>query len=457
MELPVEKNKEYIVDIIDNGYEGEGIAKIDGYTIFIPQAIKRERVRILILKTTVSHAYGKLIDIIEPSQNRVEADCYTYKRCGGCNLRHIKYIETLNIKREKVQNLVNKTLMQKIEVKNTIEMKEPYYYRNKAQYPIGVDNNQIPILGIYANRTHNIIQIDECLIQNPISLKIAKFILEYIKNNRISVYNENNQKGLIRHIIIKIGIKTNEVMCILVINGNSFKQEMELSDQLVKEFPNIKTIIKNINKKNTNVILGNKNYNLFGNGYIYDKLENYTFKISPMSFYQVNPIQTEILYKIAIEKAKLTGEEVVFDLYCGIGTIGIFVSKYAKKVYGIEIVEQAIEDAKENAKINKISNIEFMTGDVGKVLESLIIAKKQFPDVMFLDPPRRGLDNETIRNILKYKPKKVIYISCNPATLIRDLKSLEDKYNIKEIQPVDMFPFTSHVECCAVMTLKGNL
>ena len=243
-------------------------------------------------------------------------------------------------------------------------------------------------------------------------------------------------------------------MCILVINGKEIKNENKLAQKLIKEFPNIKTVIKNINQKNTNVILGKENVVLYGSGFIYDKLGEYTFKISPMSFYQVNPIQTEILYNLAIQKANLTKNEIAFDLYCGIGTIGIIASKHIKQVYGIEIVEQAIQDAKENAKINNIDNIEFLEGDVENTLENLIKIKKQLPDVIFVDPPRRGLDNNTIQTILKYEPKKVIYISCNPATLVRDLKLLEDKYNIEEIQPVDMFPYTSHVECVAVLQLK---
>ncbi len=243
-------------------------------------------------------------------------------------------------------------------------------------------------------------------------------------------------------------------MCIIVINGNKLSKEDELVKKLIKDYPDIKTIVKNINKKNTNVILGNENIVIYGDGCIYDKLGDYTFKISPMSFYQVNPIQTEILYDLAIKKANLNGNETVLDLYCGIGTIGIFASKYAKKVFGIEIVKQAIEDAKENAKINNINNVEFISGDVKQTLEELIVNYKQLPNAIFLDPPRRGLDNNTIKMILKYEPKKVIYISCNPATLVRDLKLLEDKYNIKEIQPVDMFPYTSHVECVSVLKLR---
>lgn len=452
----VKKNEEYIVDIIDNGYEGEGIAKIDNFTIFIPGAIKGEKVKILIVKVTSSHAFGKILEIIKTSESRnANIDCDTYKRCGGCNLRHIKYKDTLKLKRNIVQNLVNKTLKTKIEVKDTIGMENPYNYRNKAQYPIGVNKDGKAIIGVFANRTHEVIEFDNCFIQNKESQEIAKFICDFVNQKNISVYNEKIGKGILRHIVIKIGLKTDKIMCILVINGKNFKEEKELVDDLVSKFPKIKTIIKNINTKNTNVILGNENVNLYGDGYICDKLGDYTFKISPLSFYQINPVQTEKLYNLAIEGASLTGKEIVFDLYCGIGTIGIYMAKHAKKVYGIEIVEQAIEDAKENCKINSIENAEYYAGDTQKLLIDLIKNKDIKPDVIVVDPPRKGLDNVTIENIINIKPKKVIYISCNPATLTRDLSKLEETYDIKSIQPVDMFPFTSHVENVALL-VKSN-
>lgn len=454
MECPIKKNEEYIVDIIDSGCDGEGIAKIDNFTIFIPGAIIKEKVKIHILKVNSSYAFAKIVEIIEKSEHRVETNCNTYERCGGCNLRHIEYKETLNMKKNTVQSLVNKTLINKIKVNDTIGMENPYNYRNKAQYPIGIDKNGNSIIGVFANRTHNIIPMNNCKIQDENSEKIAKFINAYINKNKISVYDEKTGKGLFRHIVIKVGKKTNEIMCALVINGEKFDKEKELVYELISNFNNIKTIVKNINKKNTNVILGDKNIVLYGSGCITDKLGEYTFKISPMSFYQINPIQTEKLYNIAVEKANLTGNETILDLYCGIGTIGIFASKYVKKLYGIEIVEQAIKDAKENARINNIKNAEFFAGDVEKVLSDLLEVKKVIPDVIFVDPPRKGLDNNTINNILKVLPKRVIYISCNPATLVRDLKLLEEKYQIKEIQPVDMFPYTSHVECCSVLYLK---
>lgn len=456
MKVPVEKNKEYIVDIIDQGYEGEGIAKIDNFTIFIEGTIKGEKCKILIVKVTTSHAFGKLIEILENSKYRVETDCGTYKRCGGCNLRHIDYEETLNIKQNTVQNLVNKTLNNKINVNMLIGMGNPYNYRNKAQYPVGLDKNNEPVIGVYAKRTHEIIPMRNCMIQNPLSEQIANFVFHFFIQNNIPIYNEKNGKGLLRHIVIKVGIRTHEVMCILVLNGKELKKEKELVKLLIKEFPEVKTVVKNINVKNTNVILGNENEVIYGDGYIYDKLGDYTFKISPMSFYQINPVQTEVLYNTAIEMANLSKTETLFDLYCGIGTIGIFASPYVKKVYGIEIVKQAIEDAKENASINDIRNIEFFAGDVEKIFEDVLNKNNDKPDVIFVDPPRKGLDKHTIENILNVEPKKIIYISCNPASLVRDLKLLEEKYDVREIQPVDMFPFTSHVECVAMLQLNQD-
>ena len=334
-------------------------------------------------------------------------------------------------------------------------MENPLHYRNKAQYPIGMNKENKPVIGVFARRSHDIIPINNCLIQKPISEQIAKFILEYITKNNISVYDEKSGKGIFRHLVIKVGVKTNEIMCILVINAHSFKNENKLVEGLVKNFPNIKTIVKNINTKNTNVIMGKENIVLYGDGYIKDILGDYTFKISPQSFYQVNPLQAEKLYNLGVEAAKITKNDIVFDLYCGIGTISLFMAKYAKKVYGVEIVEQAIKDEKENAKTNNIENTEFIAGDTEIVLDDLINNKKIIRDVVMVDPPRKGLDNRTIENINKIKPNRVIYISCNPATLIRDLAKFEENYEIKSIQPIDMFPFSSHVECCSVLSLKN--
>ena len=387
--MNIQKNQEFEVEIIDNGYEGEGIAKIDNFTIFIKGAIKGERCRIVIVKVNKSFAFGKLLEVLRSSEYRVNTDCTTYKRCGGCSLRHIKYEETLKIKKDMVQNLVNKTLKNKIIVNDVIGMDNPYNYRNKLQYPVGRDKNEIPVMGVFANRTHEIVPVENCLIQNKEAEKIAKEIFKFIKENNISIYDEKTRSGAIRHIIVKIGIKTNEIMCIIVSNDENFSMEKEFVKYIISKFPNVKTIIKNINNKNTNVILGDKDIVLYGDGFIYDKLGDYTFKISAKSFYQTNPTQTEVLYNKAIEFAKLDKEDVLCDLYCGIGTIGIFASSKVKQVYGIEIVEEAVEAAKENTKINNVDNIEFVAGDVEKAFKELVEEHHVEPTAIIVDPPRR--------------------------------------------------------------------
>ena len=332
MEIPVKKNYKYIVDIIDNGFEGEGIAKIDNFTIFIPGAIKGERIKVLIVKVLVSHAFGKVVEILKKAESRTESDCHTYKRCGGCNLRHIKYEETLKVKRNAVQSLVNKTLETNIEVEETLGMEQPYHYRNKAQYPVGIDKEGKTVIGVFANRTHEIIPIENCLIQDEKTEEIAKYIVNYITENHISVYNEKTRKGLIRHIVTKIGKRTGEIMVILVINGKEFPSEKQFAETLINKFPNIKTIIKNINEKNTNVILGEKNITIYGEGYITDQLEELTFKISPLSFYQ-----TLDRVLIGVQSANITKEDTVFDLYCGIGTISLLWQNTPKKYMELKL------------------------------------------------------------------------------------------------------------------------
>ncbi len=442
MEVPVKKNEECVVDIIDYGAEGEGIAKINGYTIFVMGALKNEKCKIHITKVLTSYAYAKLIEVINESKEREEADCETFQRCGGCTLRHIKYNETLKIKQEKVQNLVNKTLANPIAVDQTIGMDSPVHYRNKAIYPVSKNKE----IGIFAQRTHEIIPLKECKIQTKISQEIAKFILE---NWEDSIYDEISGKGLLRDIMIREAFKTKEIMCVIVQNGTKTYNP----EKLIKRFPQIKTVIINVNTKKTNVVLSNDNIVVYGNGYIEDKLGDYTFRISPNSFYQVNPIQTEKIYNLAIEKAELKKDDILCDLYCGIGTIGIFSSKYVKKVYGIEIVDDAINDAKQNAKINNVTNAEFMVGDVEEAFDNLLTNGIE-PNVVIVDPPRKGLDDKTIDNLNKLKLDRLVYISCNPATLVRDLHKLENVYNVKSITPIDNFCYTSHVECVAVLNLK---
>ena len=441
-EVPVKKNEEYVVKIADYGTDGEGIAKINDFTVFVAGALKNEKCKIHITKVLSSYAYAKIVEILEKSEHRVQSDCKTYPKCGGCSLRHIDYKETLQIKRQKVQNLVNKMLNDKIIVDETVGMDKPVFYRNKAIYPIS--QNKMP--GIFAARSHDVIEFEECKIQTINSQKIAKFILENWNN---SIYDEKTGKGLLRNIMIREGFATNEIMVVLVQNGD---KKYDASN-LVKEFPNIKTVVVNVNTQNTNVVLASKNIICYGEGFIYDKIGGYTFKISPNSFYQVNPKQTEKLYNLAVEKANLKADDILCDLYCGIGTIGIFASKYVKKVYGIEIVEAAVKDANENAKLNNVNNIEFILGDTEKAFDSLLKNDIK-PTVVIVDPPRKGLDDTTIENLCKLKLDRVVYVSCNPATLVRDLAKMEDIYIVKNITPVDNFCYSSHVESVTVLELK---
>lgn len=450
----IKKNEEYVVEIIDNGFQGEGIAKIDEFTVFVPNAIKGEKVKIKILKVNSSHAFAKIIEIIESSEDRIDADCSTYPRCGGCAIRHASYEKTLEMKKQAVKTTLKKSLGRDIEISEVLKMDEPFYYRNKLQYPIGIDKNGKPVMGVFAERTHDIIPTTECKIQNELCQKIANDIFKYICENDIPVYNEKNLSGSVRHLIIRIGIKTDEVMVTLVTNTKEINKQNELISYITKKYPEIKTIAKNINSKNTNVILGKETEIIFGEGYIYDILGDFKFKISPMSFYQVNPIQTEKLYSKAVEYANLSGTETVFDLYCGIGTIGIFASKKVKKLYGIETIPEAIEDAWQNAKINNLQNAEFFVGDVEKTLPEFIKERNILADVVFVDPPRKGCDKTALDTLLKIEPKKIVYISCNPATLARDLKILEEKYEIKNISICDMFPFTHHIEVVTILKLK---
>ncbi|MBR3696988.1 MAG: 23S rRNA (uracil(1939)-C(5))-methyltransferase RlmD [Clostridia bacterium] len=450
----MKKNEEIIVEVIDNGIYGEGIAKVDAIPIFVPNVLIGEKVKIKIIKVLSSYAVGKAIEIIEQSSDRVIPDCSTYFRCGGCNLRHCNYESTIKMKIKSVQNTLSKAIGKNIKVDEVIKMEEPYYYRNKLQYPLGLDKDGKSVMGVYAQRSHIIIPTEHCKIQDKLSQKIANYILKFIKNNCIPVYNEENLKGSLRHLIIRIGKKTNEVMITLVTNTQNIYKEKELIEAVVKEFKEVKTIVKNINSKNTNVILGDKTEILYGDGYIYDYLGKKKFKISPRSFYQINPIQTEKLYCKAIEYANLTGKETVFDLYCGIGTIGIFASDRAKKIYGIETISEAIEDAKENSRINGIENTEFFVGDVEKVLPEIIKDRNLSADVIFIDPPRKGCEKKAIDTFLKIAPKRLVYVSCNPATLGRDIKLLEEKYELLKLTICDMFCFTSHIECVAVLSLK---
>ena len=440
----IEKNQEYDVDIIDLGIDGEGIAKIDGYTTFVKGALEGEKARVKMVKVNKDYGYAKLLDITETSDLREEPLCPNFGRCGGCELQHLNYESQLKHKVKMVETTLRKQLGHEQLVDEIIGMGIPYYYRNKAQYP--TVNGKI---GFYADRSHDLIENEVCYIQNTLSDRLAKDVFKILKNNQVSFYDEKSGKGLVRHIVTRVAVNTNQFMLILVTNGEKIKDK--IIKDIVKEYPNITSIIQNVNTENTNVILGDKCITLYGEDFIIDKLGDYKFKISPLSFYQVNPSQTEILYGLAKDFAELTGNETIFDLYCGIGTISIFMADGCKQVYGVEVVPQAIDNANENAELNEVRNAKFMLGKVEDVIPGLYNQGIR-PDVIFVDPPRKGCDSETLNTIMKMKPKKLIYISCNPATLARDLKVLtEDCFDIKAVKLVDMFPQTSHVESVVLL------
>lgn len=437
----IKKNDDLEVNISDIGYEGEGIAKIDGYTTFVKGGLKGEKVKIKMLKVNKDYGFAKLVEVLEKSEERDEPICSVFGKCGGCSLQHINYEAQLDYKTNTVRNTLRKALGYDVDVEQTIGMGIPYNYRNKAQYPV-VDDK----IGFFAGRTHALIENEKCYIQNETSDKLAKDAFKILRKYNISSYNEKSGKGCLRHIITRIGIHTGELMLVLVTNEKNIKHKDEIVSELTKEYPTLKSIIQNVNMQNTNVILGNECVILYGQEYITDILGEYKFKISPLSFYQVNPVQTEVLYNIAKEYANLQGTETVFDLCSGIGTISIFIADNAKKVYGVEVVEQAVFDAKENTEINEIRNVDFIQGEAEVIVPEMYKEGKK-ADVVFVDPPRKGCDEKLLETIKEMKAQKVVYISCNPATLARDLKYLTDNgYEIKKVQPVDMFPQTSHVE-----------
>ena len=452
------KNEEYILDIVSQGYEGEGVAKIDSYPIFIEGALKGEKVKVKIVKVNKNFAYGKLLEVIEKSEGRVEPKCKYFKKCGGCKLQHMNYETQLDFKWERVKDCIKKIggLSEDL-VEYPIGMEEnPYKYRNKVQLPIGMDKSK-PVLGFYAPRSHDIIDIEECLIQEEDANKISKITREWIEEFNIMpafVDGKFNKKGLLRHVMIRKGFKTGEVMVVIVATRKDLKHIDELIKKLEFHVEGLKSVVLCVNAKDTNVILTPECYTLWGEDYIQDYIGDFKFNISPLSFFQVNPMQTEVLYNKALEYAELTGKETVFDAYCGTGSITLFLSQKAKKVYGVEIVEPAIINARENAKMNNVSNTEFFVGKSDEVIPKLIKEGVK-ADVIVVDPPRKGCDIKLLKAIGETKPERVVYVSCDPSTLARDLKILDELgYKTEKVQPVDMFPQTAHIENIAKLVRK---
>ncbi len=446
----IEKNKDYIVEIEDLGNRGEGIGKINGFTIFVPGGIPGEIVRVKIRTLKENYGIGEIIEIIDLSKNRVEAKCELFGICGGCQIMHIDYNEQLEIKKRKVEKLLNARGIIDTKIRPTIGMKDPYEYRNKAQFPVGRENNKT-IMGCYKMGSHEIVDTDYCHIQAPISGKVFKVIKKYIDDFNIEVYDERKGKGLIRHVMTKVGFATGDVMVVLMTNGREIPYEKELIKMLKENIEGLKSIVQNINTRNTNVVLGDETVVLYGEDVIVDYIGDLKFNISSKSFYQANPLQTKILYEKVLEYANLKNNEVVFDIYCGIGTIGLFLAKKAKEVHGVEIVESAIENAKENAEINNIKNSEFHVGKAEEIVPRLYKDGLR-ADLLVVDPPRKGCEESLLQTIVDMGPERLVYVSCNPSSLARDLEYLsKNNYKTIEVQPVDMFPQSIHIECVALI------
>ncbi|MDK9863741.1 23S rRNA (uracil(1939)-C(5))-methyltransferase RlmD [Staphylococcus equorum] len=445
----IQKNEIIEGKVIDLTHEGHGVVKLNRYPIFVPNALINETIEFKVIKVKKNFAIGKLLEIKKESEERVEPPCVYYHKCGGCQLQHMTYQAQLNMKKEQVVNLFHrKADFKDTIIHDTIGMDNPWFYRNKSQVPVGKNNENKVITGFYRQRSHDIIDMDECLIQDNMHQDVLNQLKLWFNELNISIYNERKKQGLMRHVVIRTGHHSRELMVVFVTNGKKFKQSDVLTEKLVAAFPEIVSVKHNVNDTHSNVIMGETSYTLYGKDEIQDTLSDVTFKISDQSFYQINSIQTEKLYQRAIEYAELKGEETILDTYCGIGTIGLYMAPKAQHVYGVEIVPEAIADAKQNATLNQFENTTFVCG---KAEEVILKWKAQGikPDVVMVDPPRKGCDETFLETLLELNPRKIVYISCNPSTQQRDAQQLAQRYKLTQITPVDMFPHTTHVETVA--------
>lgn len=465
----MQKNDMAVIEITDIGAGGEGIGKADGYTLFVKDAVIGDRAEVKVIKAKKNYGYARLMKVVEPSPYRVQPRCRFARQCGGCQIQEMAYDRQLAFKEQKVRGNLERIggfspeLIDRI-MEPAIGMEDPFGYRNKAQFPFGTDKEGNPVTGFYAGRTHDIIANTDCALGVPVNKEILEIILAFMKQYKIPSYDEKNGKGLIRHALIRYGFTTKEIMVCLVINGMKIPHVQHLVEKLVR-IPGMTSITMSPNTRRTNVIMGDSYEVIWGQGYITDHIGKIRYQISPLSFYQVNPVQTEKLYSLALEYADLKGGETVWDLYCGIGTISLFLAQKAGQVYGVEIVPQAIDDARNNAQINGIENAEFFVGKAEEVLPAYYErgghgadgcgvrqgkgaqSGTAHADVIVVDPPRKGCDEALLDTIVKMAPEKVVYVSCDSATLARDLKILcENGYELKRVRAVDQFPMSVHVE-----------
>lgn len=480
--MKYEKNQILTVDIEDMTSDGEGIGKVGGYPFFVKDAVIGDRAEIRVVRVKKNYAYGRLEKVLVPSPFRVQPVCSFHKQCGGCQIQAMNYERQLAFKESKVKNnLVRIGGFSAEEIDRVMEpivgMESPWHYRNKAQYPIGTDKEGNPIAGFYAGRTHNIIANTDCSLGTLENREILEVILAYMKENRVPAYDEATGEGMVRHVLIRKGFYSEEIMVCLVLRKPYRRKEaadifLPVQDELIEKLTRIKGITSisvSINPEKTNVIMGKEIHTIWGKNTIQDTIyvrdvekdfapvgKGITFAISPLSFYQVNPLQTQKLYSLALSYAGLTGKETVWDLYCGIGTISLFLAESAGQVYGVEVIPQAIEDARENASRNGIRNASFLVGKAEEVLPEKYEKEKICADVIVVDPPRKGCDEACLDTMLKMKPERIVYVSCDSATLARDLKALrEGGYELKRVRAVDMFPMTVHVESTVLLQRRG--
>ncbi len=462
--MSYQKNDVLTVKIEDMGHDGEGIGKCEGYTLFVKDTVIGDLAEVKVIKAKKNYGYARLMRLIKPSEHRVEPICPVARPCGGCQLQMLDYAEQLRFKEKKIaENLQRIGGMTEIPMEPIVGMETPFRYRNKAQFPIGQDKNGKRITGFYAGRTHQIMENRNCYLGVKQNEEILNRVLTWMEENRVPAYNEETGKGLVRHVLIRFGFTTKEIMVCLVVNGKKLPAEEKLIGSLT-ELKGMTSISLSVNRERTNVIMGKEIHCLWGQSYITDYIGNVKYQISPLSFYQVNPAQTERLYGLALEYAGLTGNETVWDLYCGIGTISLFLAQKAKKVYGVEIVPEAIADAKNNAKINQIENAEFFVGKSEEILPSYYNqyakdhpGEQAHADVIVVDPPRKGCEENLLHTMASMQPDRIVYVSCDSATLARDVKVLgELGYEVKKIRGVDQFPMTCHVETVVLLS-KGEV
>lgn len=456
-QAPVKKNQTIELSFEDITHDGNGVGKINGYPIFVSNTLPGETAKVKVILVKKNFAVGRRLELIITSPDRVEPPCNVFYKCGGCQLQHMSYEMQLKTKQNQVRNSLRKIAhINDVEVEPTLGMEDPWRYRNKVQIPVGEKDGNL-ITGFYRPRSHDIIEdMERCIVTSEVNDDLVDIVREVANDLDIPAYDEESHRGVLRHIMVRSGENTGQTMVVIVTRTNKIPNQNEFIQRILDKQPNITSIMHNVNPDRTNVILGKKTNCLWGEEYIYDTIGDVKFAISALSFYQINPKQTKVLYDKALEYADLSGGETVIDAYCGIGSISLFLAQKAKKVYGVEIVPQAIQDAKKNAKLNGMNNTEFVVGQAEKVMPAWT-ADGLKPDVIVVDPPRKGCDQALLDAMVDMNPKRIVYVSCNPATFSRDLVTLtEGGYKLKKVQPVDMFPQTSHVELVALMSRVGE-